>query len=49
MSAGMVQLFIFYDKGCKKIMITLDCARILIRGKVSMHVETVCLLSRKAQ
>jgi len=30
----------------QKIMITLDCARMLIRGKVSMHVESVAKLQR---
>ena len=31
----------------QKIMITQECARMLIRSKVSMHVETICLLSKK--
>jgi len=32
----------------QKIEKALSCARMLMRRKISMHVETVCLLSRKA-
>ena len=45
LSAGMVHFFRFLPNGAK-IMITQECVRMLIRSKVSMHCETVVLMSR---
>ena len=39
----MVQLFVIYIYGEKTIE-TPNCPRMLMQSKVSMHVETVCLL-----
>ena len=38
------QSYFYGGKKCKK---TLERARMLMRTKVSMHVETVCLLSNR--
>ena len=43
----MVQLFQISTKEVQKIMITQDCARMLIRDNVSMHVECIACIQRE--